>query len=101
MDSFRTLLGPSYVLDRTHSHEVYGRWHEPCTKVLIDLARERSRGLPPSVRKGLCLKFISRWSSLIAVALQRSVADAALRNTGEDIATTLLEPIPSVSAIIV
>ena len=81
-------------------HEVYGRWHEPCTILLVDLARERSRGLPARLRKGLCLKFLSRWSSLIAVALQRAVVDAVLHGTGGDIASKLVESIPSIFAII-
>ena len=81
-------------------HEVYGRWHEPCTILLVELARERSRGLPVRLRKGLCLKFLSRLSSFIAVALQRAVADAVLRDIGGDIASKLLVPIPSISAII-
>ena len=67
----------------------------------MELDRERSRGLPSRIRKGFSLKFLSRWSSLIAVALQKAVADAILRDSGGDITSNTLDPIPSHSALIV
>ena len=66
-------------------HEVYGRWHCPATELLIALAREHSRGLPSRIKGGLFLSYIKRWSSIICVSLQESVADGINHTAGGDI----------------
>ena len=85
-----TGLGALYCL----GCEVYGRWGEQCIKLLPLLARERSRGMHPRLRRGTALSYLTRWSGLIAVAVQKAVADSALRSDGADLLTTLLEPEP-------
>ena len=71
-------LGALYRL----GHEVYGRWHTQGIDLLIALAREHVRGLPFRIKKGLCFNYIKRWSSIIGVNLQKSVADTINSNFG-------------------
>ena len=66
----------------------------------MELTRERNRGLPSRILKGFRLHLFSRWSSLIAAAVQQTVADAILRDSGGDITSNTLDPIPSLSASI-
>ena len=61
------------------------------------MAREHTRGTHPRLRRGLALYYLNRWSGLIAVALQKVVANCVLRTEGADLVTTLLEPSPAVA----
>ena len=88
-----TGLGALYCL----GCEVYGRWGEPCIRLIPQLAREHARGLHPRVRRGAALGYQNRWWSLVSVALQKAVAAAVLRDHGEDLATTTLAPAPALA----
>ena len=77
------------------SHEVFGRMGNQAVKLLPLLAREKARGLHPRIRRGMALAYLSRWSSLLAVTLQKAVATCVLRDGGADLPTTLLEPVPA------
>ena len=79
--------------------EVFGRWGPQCITLLPLLARERSRGVHPRLRRGVALALQMRWSGLIAVALQKAVAAAVLRSDGADLPTTLLEPAPGIAEL--
>ena len=85
-----TGLGALYCL----GCEVYGRWGEPCMKLVPQLAREHARGLHPRVRRGAALGYQNRWWSILGVSLQKAVAAAVLRDHGADLPTTALAPIP-------
>ena len=74
--------------------EVYGRWGKQCAELLPLLAREKSRGYHPRLRRGIALGYLHRWSGLLAVALQKAVSVARLRDEGADLPTTLLEEAP-------
>ena len=89
-------LGALYCL----GHEVYGRWSAQAVELLPRLALERSRGMHPRLRKGAALSYLNRWSGLIAVAVQRAVSVAAMRDEGADLVTTLLEPAPCVADVL-
>ena len=58
------------------------------------LAREHARGLHPRIRRGAALGFQYRWWGILSIALQRSVAEAVLYETGQDLGTAALEPVP-------
>ena len=75
--------------------EVFGRWSADAVRIVPAMAAERSRGLPPSVREGARHALSARWWGILAVATQRVVAQAVLREAGADLATTLLEEIPA------
>jgi len=77
--------------------EVYGRWGKQCADLLPLLAREKSRGFHPRLRRGIALGYLNRWSGLLAVALQKAVSVARLRDEGADLPTTLLEEAPGVA----
>ena len=85
-----TGLGALYCL----GCEVYGRWSEQSIKLVPALAREHARGLHPRIRRGAALGFQHRWWGILSIALQRAVAEAVLRETGQDFCTTALEPAP-------
>ena len=51
----------------------------------------------PRLRRGTVLSYLTRWSGLVAVGLQKAVATAVLRDRGADLPTTLLEPMPPVA----
>ena len=91
----RSGLGALFCL----GHEVYGRWHVKCVELLIQLAREHSRGLPVRLRKGLFISYVKRWSSLIGVAIQKAVADNILNSAGVDLSSSMLEVAPSLSGL--
>ena len=65
--------------------EVYGRWGEPCIKLVEALVREKSRLLHPRVRRGTALSLQHRWWGILSVTLQKAVARA-------DLCASLLEP---------
>ena len=57
------------------------------------LARERSRGHHPRIRRGIALSLQQRWWGILGMALHRAVAHCVLNyHSGADLVTTLLEP---------
>ena len=73
--------------------EVFGRWGPQCVELVPALARERSRGLHPRIRRGVAMSLQHRWWGILGVALQNAVAHCVINtNAGADLATTLLEP---------
>ena len=86
-------LGALYCL----GCEVYGRWGEPCIRLMHALVRERARMLHPRVRRGTALCLQHRWWGILSVTLQKAVARAILREAGEDLYESLLEPIPGLA----
>ena len=52
--------------------EVYGRWGHQCVKLVPELARERTRGLHPRVRRGIAFLLEHRWWGVLGIALQKS-----------------------------
>ena len=72
--------------------EVFGRWGDQCVDLLPRLAREKSRGIHPHLRRGTALAYQQRWAGVIAVAVMKAVFAAATRAEGSDIAPALLEP---------
>ena len=86
-------LGALYCL----GFEVYGRWSRQAIELIPLLAREKARCMHPRLRRGVALAFQTRWTGLIAVAVQKAVAQGRLRGEGADLATTLLEEAPPVA----
>ena len=81
--------------------EVFGRWSSQCVNMVPALARERSRGLHPRVRRGVALSLQHRWWGLLGLALQRSVSQLVLyTGHGVDLFQTLLEPTPPLSDVV-
>ena len=82
---------------------VYISWHDilagrkdkQSAELLPKLAREKARGMHPRLPKGSALAYQRRWAGLVSVGLMKAVAASALRGEGADLATTLLEPLPS------
>ena len=71
--------------------EVFGRWADDVVRIVPATAAEKARGLPPLIRRGATQALAARWWGLLAVATQRLVARAVLREAGADLVTTLLE----------
>ena len=90
-------LGALYCL----GCEVYGRWGEPCIKLMKALVRERARLLHPRVRRGTALGLQHRWWGILSISLQKAVAHAIMRDEGEDLYDALLEPIPGTAELAV
>ena len=84
-------LGALYCL----GFEVFGRWGKQCIDLVPILAREKSRGMHPRLRRGTALAYQQRWTGVVAVGLMKAVAAAALHGEGADLSTALLEPEPS------
>ena len=80
--------------------EVFGRWGKQSAELLPKLAREKARGVHPRLRKGAALTYQRRWAGLISIGLMRAVAASARRSEGADLATTLLEPLPSFADLV-
>ena len=80
--------------------EVFGRWGDQCVDLLPRLAREKSRGIHPRLRRGTALAYQQRWAGVISVALMKAVFAAATRAEGSDIATALLEPEPALADLL-
>ena len=75
--------------------EVYGRWGDQCVKLVPELARERTRGLNPRVRRGTALALQHRWWAILGMAVQKSVAEmVANADAGADLVSGWLEPSP-------
>ena len=72
--------------------EVYGRLSQQSVELLPALARERSRGMHPRLRRSTALGLLQRWSGIISVGLQRAVAHIVAHDTGADLVRTYLEP---------
>jgi hypothetical protein len=89
-------LGSLYCL----GFEVFGRWGKQCIELLPLLAREKSRGMHPRLRRGTALAYQQRWAGLMSVGLIRGVAAAAMRGEGSDLAATSLEPEPAVADLL-
>ena len=81
-------LGGLYSLGAT----VFGRWSTQAVKLLPELARERSRGLHPRLRKSTALGLLHRWSGILSIALQRGVSHIIANDFGADLVRTQLEP---------
>jgi len=81
-------LGALYCLGA----EVYGRWGEPCVKLLPELARERARRLHPRIRKSTALALQHRWAGVLAVGLQKAVSHIVVGSPGADLVRMQLEP---------
>ena len=80
--------------------EVFGRWSQQCIDVVPQLAREKTRGLHPRVRRGVALGLQHRWWGLLGVALQKSVAQLVMHAAaGADLAQTELEPVPPLADV--
>ena len=78
--------------------EVFGRWGPQCVTIIPALAREKSRGLHPRIRRGVAMSLQHRWWGLLGVALQKAVAHIVLHcDNGADLYTALLEPVPPVA----
>ena len=77
--------------------EVFGRWGRDPLDLIPKLARERARGLPERVKIGAQMALQHRWWSLLGMAVQRGVVQAATRDIGEDLIDELLEPVPGVA----
>ena len=78
---------------------MYGRWHTQGIDLLIALAREHARGLPFHIKQGLFFSYLKRWSSIICVSLQKTVADIINFTAGGDISSFPLEPGPTMSGL--
>ena len=94
LDTYRPVvdsgLGSLYCL----GCEVYGRWGDPCIFLVDALARQRTRFLHPRLRRGTALALLHRWWGILSIALRKAVAQAIIRDNGEDLHTGLLEPVP-------
>ena len=55
--------------------EVFGRWSAQCIKFAPALARERSRGLNPRIRRGVALSLQHRWWCILGIALQKNCCE--------------------------
>ena len=98
-DTYRPVLNSGLGALFCLGFEVFGRWGRQSIELLPLLARERTRGVHPRLRRGTALGYLTRWSSLISVTLQKAVVAAATRAEGGDLATTLLEPLATVSEL--
>ena len=77
--------------------EVFGRWSSDPLDIVPALARERAQGLPRRGRRGTELAFLHRWWGLCSGAVQRLVAETTLRDSGEDLVASALEPVPALA----
>ena len=73
-------------------YEVFGRWADDVVRIVPAMG-----GLPLLVRRGATQALAARWWGLLAVATQRLVARAVLRDAGADLVTTLLEDAPGIA----
>ena len=65
--------------------ETYGRWSPHSQELVAQLARKKARGVPDLLRRTTDRAYTVRWWSLLAVALQRAVAESVLRESGADL----------------
>ena len=71
---------------------MFGRWSTQAVALLIGLARERSRGMHPRVRRSIALGLQHRWAGILAIGLQRGVAHIVENDFGADPVRTNLGP---------
>ena len=81
-------LGALYSLGA----EVFGRWSSQAVTLLVELARERSRGIHPRLRRGTALGLQHRWAGILGIGLQRGVAHIVANDFGAFLVRTQLEP---------
>ena len=62
--------------------ETGGRWHDTAQGMVSRLVRTRVATVTPLLRRAAALAFSRRWWSLLAVALQRTVASSLLDEPG-------------------
>ena len=80
---------------------MFGRWSAQCVSLVPALARERSRGYHPRIRRGIALSLQQRWWGILGMALHRAVAHCVLNHySGADLVTTLLEPTVAVADLV-
>ena len=80
--------------------EVFGRWSRQSVQLVPALARERSWGMHPRIRRGIALSLQQRWWGLLGVALQKAVAHLVLcQASGVDLVQTQLEPVPPIGDV--
>jgi len=65
--------------------EVYVRMSTQMVTLLPELARERSRGLHPRLRRSTALKLLHRWAGIFAVGLQCGVSHIVANDCGSDL----------------
>ena len=82
-------LGALYSLGA----EVIGRWSTQAITLLVELARERSRGMHPRLRRSIAFGLQHRWAGILAIGLQRGVAHIVANDFGADLVRTQLEPV--------
>ena len=73
--------------------EVFGRWSWQCIDLVPKLARERTRGVHPRLRRKIALWLQQRWWAVLGLAVQRAVAHTVLSTAaGVDLMAIILEP---------
>ena len=82
-----------------HGVEPYGRWCGDVFSLIPDLARDKCRGLPASIRSSIQAATLRRWWGLLGVAVQRSCAACVLRAAGGDLANTPAERPPALAEL--
>ena len=70
--------------------ETYGRWSPHSQQLVAQLAKTKAQTVAQALRRTTERAYAQRWWSLLAVALQRAVAEAVLREAGADL--TAAEP---------
>ena len=65
--------------------ETYGRWSPHSQDLLAKLVRKKARGVSDVLRRATERAYSVRWWSLLAVALQRAIAESVLRESGADL----------------
>ena len=67
--------------------ETHGRWSPLSQQLLTQLVTKKARGVAEVLRRTTERAYMARWWSLLAVALQKAVAEAVLRESGADLTT--------------
>ena len=65
--------------------EVYGRWSEDAIDLVRQIARSKSRGAPPALRRAALQAWTNRWWGIIGVGVQRAIGEALLLEGGADL----------------
>ena len=81
--------------------EVYGRMSRQCVELLPELARERSRGVHPRLRRSIALGLQHRWSGILSVNLQRAVSHIIAADSGADLVRMVSEAAPPLADLVV
>ena len=81
-------LGALYCLGA----EVFGRLSSQSVDLVPKLARERTRGLHPRLRRGTALLLQRRWFGILGVGIQRGTSHIVLMDSGADLVRSRLEP---------